>query len=103
MNIDLEIETHTYNLFFLDLISCNEDVETTIVIIELVYSKVFNLICLSMNPDTKKKSELLSFLLGWLGFLSRGSLEDDRQKSETLTFKGVFIRLFVGLSNLSPN
>ena len=59
-----------------------------------------------MNPDTKKKkkkSELLSFLLGWLGFLSRSSLEDDRQKSETLTFKGVFIRLFVGLSNLSPN
>ena len=56
-----------------------------------------------MNLNTKKKSELLSFLLGWLGFLSRGSLEDDRQKSETLTFKGVFIRLFVGLSNLSPN
>ena len=47
---------------FLDEIPSNEDVETAVVVVELVYIKVFYLIILLMDPDIREAWDSLPLL-----------------------------------------
>ena len=47
---------------FLDQIPSDEDVETTVVVVELVYVKVFYLIILLMDPDIREAWDSLPLL-----------------------------------------
>ena len=47
---------------FLDQIPSDEDVETTVVVVELIYVKVFYLIILFMDPDIREAWASLPFL-----------------------------------------
>ena len=55
MNINLEIETQTHDLDVPKLNIFNENVETTIVAIKLIYPKVFHSITRFINPSKIEK------------------------------------------------
>lgn len=66
---------------FLDWFKANEVVKEDFKIVkntmELVYSMIFQLI--TPHIDLSMKKAWAFFSRGYLGFLSKGSLEDDRQ------------------------
>ena len=55
MNINLEIETQTHDLDVPKLNIFNENVETTIVAIKLIYLKVFHSITRFIDPSKIEK------------------------------------------------
>ena len=58
---------------------------------------------LSLYFSRHKKMVGFSLPCQWLGFLCRAFLENDNQKFEPSTLKGVYIWLILSLSDLSPN
>lgn len=83
-------------------ISSYEDVETAIIVVDLIYPRVFHLISPFMVSDIREWRVSFSSM-SMAKVSSLWNLKKLSRKTKALTPKGIYISFHVGLNDLKPN